>query len=570
MDFGGKLEELNLTRDEINRLGEALKDDRFRELLSEYAAEISDPENKRRYEEEITLLEKDRGMNVQFIHPEGHHVLKTRSADGKIFINVCSSQLIDQPSCEAARNRDGKPGQNWRLPFSLTPGRTDRDSGGNSCVIYDVVFHPDALYMAAKNARFLKLIHRTALDGIEDSFHIKLDKDKIKQLKMRYKGVAHPAVIRTPIPGHDQKNRTTCEEDVMSFPYPDENQTAPETKSSSSQSPEDKQPITPQYTLKYRSVVDLQDYRCSRDSGPGARPREIVITVDVPLLRSAQDADLSVTERRLVLEAPEPAYRLELPLAYPVDEDKGDAKFNKTKKQLTITLPVRPVKTPQISFDEMKSNANDQEAVLEPDHTEPEWCDTAALQRSPDRFPLASEPQLIDLTTEPQTHKMSNDLIINPTENRTEPQEPEPDRSVEVVPNNEDEMNINQAADSSSDTSSVSESLSLHGPDEKRANPESDATAVLQTDDNALIHQQTSGSETPANQQLNPPMNSSQEAEKPKRSSEDCESDVTERIMEDAGIRSEEAALLRETDAVGSHMTSATLSFQNSLRFDLD
>lgn len=462
MDIGSKLEELNLTRDEINRLGEALKDDKFRELLNEYAAEISDPENKRRYEEEITQLEKDRGMNVQFIHPEGHHVLKTRSAGGKIFINVCSSQLIDKPSCEAARNRDGIPGQNWRLPFSLTPGRTDRDAGGNSCVIYDVVFHPDALYMAAKNARFMKLIHRTALDGIEDSFRIKLDKDKIKQLKMRYKGVAHPAVIRTPIPGHDQKNRSTYE-DMMSFPYPDENQTAPEPKSSSSQSPpnpEDKQPITPQYTLKYRSVVDLQDYRCSRDSGPGARPREIVITVDVPLLRSAQDADLSVTERCLVLEAPEPAYRLELPLAYPVDEDKGDAKFNKTKKQLTITLPVRPVKTPQISCDEMKSNANDeadQEAVLEPDHTEPkrcqEACDTAALQRFPDmRFPLASEPQLIDLTTEPQTHKMSNDLIINPTENWTEPQEPEPDRSVEVVPNNEDEMNINRAVDSSSDT----------------------------------------------------------------------------------------------------------------------
>lgn len=443
MEFGSKLEELNLTRDEINRLGKALKDDKFRELLSEYAAEISDPENKRRYEEEITQLEKDRGMNVQFIHPEGHHVLKTRSAGGKIFINVCSSQLIDKPSCEAARNRDGKPGQNWRLPFSLTPGRTDRDASGNSCVIYDVVFHPDTLYMAAKNARFLKLIHRTALDGIEDSFHIKLDKDKIKQLKMRYKGVAHPAVIRTPIPGHDQKNRSACEEEVMSFPYPDENQTAPEPKSSSSQSPpnpEDKQPITPQYTLKYRSVVDLQDYRCSRDSGPGARPREIVITVDVPLLRSAQDADLSVTERRLVLEAPEPAYRLELPLAYPVDEDKGDAKFNKTKKQLTITLPVRPVKTPQISCDETKSNANDQGAVLEPDHAEPERCDTADM-----RFPLASEPQFIDLTAELQTHKMSSELIINPTENRTEPQEPELDRSVEVVSNN-------RAVGSSSDT----------------------------------------------------------------------------------------------------------------------
>lgn len=455
MDFGCKLEELNLTSDEINRLGEALKDDKFRELLNEYAEEMSDPENRRRYEEEITQLEKDRGMNVRFIHPEGNHVLKTSSAGGKIFINVCSSQLIDKPSCEAARDRAGKPGQNWRLPFSLTPGRMDRDASGNSCVIYDVVFHPDALHMAAKDARFMKLIHRTVTDGIEDSFHIKLDKGKIKQLKMRYKGVAHPAVIRRPIPGQNQKNQSACEEDMMSFPYPDENQTTPEPKASSIQSlpnPDDKQPIKPQYTLKYRSVVDLQDYRCSRDSAPGARPREIVITVDVPLLKSAQDADLSVTERRLVLEAPEPAYRLDLLLAYPVDEDKGDAKFNKTKKQLMITLPVRPEKTLQINCDETKSTANyeadqnSQEVVLEPVHKEPR--DTAALHCSPDmRFRSASEPQFIDLTTEPQTHETSDNLI-NPTENQTELQEP--DQYVEVAPINEDESN--RAVDSSSDT----------------------------------------------------------------------------------------------------------------------
>ncbi|KAK7141806.1 hypothetical protein R3I94_011482 [Phoxinus phoxinus] len=375
MDFGSKLEELNLTRDEMNRFSKALKDEKFRELLQEYAAEISDPENRRRYEEEITQMEEDRGINVQFIHPEANHVLKTRTARGKCFINVCSNPRIDEPSCEAARDRGGEPGQNWRLPFSLTPGRDDRDAAGNSCEVYDVVFHPEALHMAAKNARFMKLIHSTAIGGIEDSFHIKIDRAQMKQLKMKYKGVAHPAVIRRPIPGHDQKNRSAGE-DMLSFPHSD-----PEPEASQSPpNPDDtrsKQPIKPHYTVKYRSVVDLQDYRCSRDSGPGARPREIVVIIDVPLLGSALDAEMCVTERRLVLEAPEPAYRLDLTLAYPVDEEKGDAKFNKTKKQLTITLPVRPAETPelQMSCDEAKSNGNEEadqnpkEEGLDPDHT---------------------------------------------------------------------------------------------------------------------------------------------------------------------------------------------------------
>ncbi|XP_077077813.1 protein kintoun [Siphateles boraxobius] len=381
MDFGSKLEELNLTRDEMNRFGKALKDEKFCELLQEYAAEISDPENRRRYEEEITQMEEDRGIHVQFIHPEANHVLKTRSARGKCFVNICSNPRIDEPSCEAARDRGGEPGQNWRIPFSLTPGRADRDAAGNSCEVYDVVFHPDALHMAAKNARFMKLIHSTAIGGIEDSFHIKIDREQIKHLKMKYKGVAHPAVIRRPIPGHDQKNQSSGE-DMLSFPYPDENQIGQELEPEGSQSPSNpddtksKQPIKPHYTVKYRSVVDLQDYRYSRDSGPGARPREIIVIIDVPLLGSALHAEVCVTERRLVLEAPEPAYRLDLPLAYPVDEEKGDAKFDKTKKQLTITLPVRPAKTPelQMSCDEAKSNVNEEadqnpkEEGLDPDH----------------------------------------------------------------------------------------------------------------------------------------------------------------------------------------------------------
>ncbi|XDV43867.1 hypothetical protein PO909_012262 [Leuciscus waleckii] len=554
----------------MNRFGKALKDEKFRELLLEYAAEISDPENRTRYEEEITQMEEDRGFNVQFIHPEANHVLKTRSARGKCFINICSNPRIDEPSCKAARDRGGEPGQNWRLPFSLTPGRADRDAAGNSCEVYDVVFHPDALHMASKNARFMKLIHSTAIGGIEDSFHIEINREQIKQLRMRYKGVAHPAVIRRPIPGHDQKNQSSGE-DMLSFPYPDENRTGPEPEPEASQRPPNpddtrsKQPITPHYTVKYRSVVDLQDYRCSRDSGPGTRPREIVVIIDVPLLGSALDAEVCVTERRLVLEAPEPAYRLDLPLAYPVDEEKGDAKFNKTKKQLTITLPVRPVKTPelQMSCDEAKSNVNEeadqnpQEEGLDPDHTDldldhtgggldPDHTDLdpdhteggldldhTESERSQLTCDTPFEPQFTDLTTERQTHE------INPTENRTEP-----DRSVE------DETNINRAVDSSSDTGFVRESHRLHSSDEEAEN------TSLQADNTTLIHQQTSSSVT---EQEDP--NSSREAEDPetKCSSGDRGS------AGNAGIRSEDP-VLRET----SHMTSAALCFQNTLRFDLD
>lgn len=62
--------DLNVTQDEIERIGKALKDETFRKLFAEYAEEISDPKNREIYENEIAQMEAERGMNIQFIHPK--------------------------------------------------------------------------------------------------------------------------------------------------------------------------------------------------------------------------------------------------------------------------------------------------------------------------------------------------------------------------------------------------------------------------------------------------------------------------------------------------------------------
>lgn len=43
------IKDLNLTNDEIHRLGKAFKDPEFCKLFAEYAEELNDPENKRRF-----------------------------------------------------------------------------------------------------------------------------------------------------------------------------------------------------------------------------------------------------------------------------------------------------------------------------------------------------------------------------------------------------------------------------------------------------------------------------------------------------------------------------------------
>uniref|UniRef100_A0A3B4V6V6 Protein kintoun n=1 Tax=Seriola dumerili TaxID=41447 RepID=A0A3B4V6V6_SERDU len=310
MEVGEKLKELDMTVDEIDRLTKAFKDEKFRGLLREYAQELSDPENKKRYEEEIKLLEQERGNTIEFINPEPFRSLKT-SVNGrqKCFINICANDKIGRPACECGVSEYGRRGQCWSLPHSLHPGRPDTDPKGNKIVIYDVIFHPDTLYIASKNKRFMDMVDNTAIQGIQNAFKVTLDKNNVREMNTRYKGTPRPCVIRKPIPGYKAKEPSE-KPDPLAFPYPDEkrpttsSQTkptdSPATKNSSDVQPasfqiqpqKTKEPTKPNYTIKYRSFVDLQDFRCSRDSARSPRPKEIVVTIDMPLLKSVTDTSL--------------------------------------------------------------------------------------------------------------------------------------------------------------------------------------------------------------------------------------------------------------------------------------
>ncbi|XP_071399809.1 protein kintoun [Centroberyx affinis] len=357
MEVGEELKELNMTADEIDRLTKAFRDEKFRKMLFDYTAELSDPENKKKYEEEIRLLEQERGNSIDFIHPEPFRALRT-SLNGKqkCFINICANEKVAKPEFNWGTSEGGRRGQYWSLPHTLHPGRQDRDPKGNKIMIYDVIFHPDTLHMASRNQRFMDMVDNIAIKGIQDGFKVTLDKNNVREMTIKYKGTPQPSVIKKPIPGYKAKE-PAAQPDPLAFPYPDEKRpttatTAPKITDNGDAKPmtfqiqpqKPKEPTVPNYTLKYRSFIDLQDFRCSRDSAQSPRPKEIVVTIDMPLLKSASDTSLEVNGKNLLLESKKPAYRLELPLAYPVDEDKGEAKFNKQKRQLTITLPVLPSK----------------------------------------------------------------------------------------------------------------------------------------------------------------------------------------------------------------------------------
>lgn len=342
------LEDLDLSGEEVQRLTTAFQDPEFRRMFSEYAEELTDPENRRRYEAEITALERERGVEVRFVHPEPGHVLRT-SLDGarRCFVNVCSNALVGAPTSRPSYG-SAAAGSQWSLPYSLAPGREYAGGRGTRYTVYDVVFHPNALALAQRHERFRQMLDATALEAVEKQFGVKLDHRNAKTLKINYKGTPEAAVLRTPLPGGvPDWVEGEMESPLPDFPYP---YRCPAVAGSSAVSepsapspPEavlQPAPTEPRYNVVQRHHVDLQDYRCSRDSAPSPVPQELVVTIELPLLRSAEQAALEVTGKLLCLDSRKPDYRLRLSLPYLVDDSRGKAQFNKARRQLVVTLPV--------------------------------------------------------------------------------------------------------------------------------------------------------------------------------------------------------------------------------------
>lgn len=338
-----RLEELELSAEEAERLQRAFRDGRFRALFAEYAAELTDPEQRRLYEEEVAALERERGVSVRFIHPTAGYVLRTSQAGSRrCYLNVCSNAHVGPPQARAEAG-----GQRWALPFSLAPGREELGRGGRRRTIYDVVFHPAALRLAARSARFRRLLSDTALEAVERHCAVQLDRANAAVLRgVQYKGVPQVPVIRSPLPGGAPPPPDDSSP-LPPFPYPPAAAPPPPPAAAAPSAARSPGPTTPRWSICHRSYVDLQDHRCCRDSAPSPVPRELVVTVELPLLRSASQAALEIRGRELRLDSPRPAYRLRLRLPYDVDESGGRAAFNKAQRRLQVTLPVLPPPRPR-------------------------------------------------------------------------------------------------------------------------------------------------------------------------------------------------------------------------------
>eukprot|EP00731_Ephydatia_muelleri_P035922 Em0179g12a len=255
-------EDFDLTQEEADRLKSALKDEKFRKLLSEYVEEISDPANKRQYEEEIIQLESERGVNVKFVNPTPGFVLKSvQLSDGKRHLSI------------SVRVRQ------WRKHHQNLPWARCTERIGPSHSVYPQAertwtnLAKDACVRCGIIPRHLRSLHLCVV--------------------IRFTACSWSSTqsLGSPIKGSTLKRQH-------------------------------QKPLNePNYTITHHDEFSMLDYTYSKESTLIRRPRELVVSVELPGVLSADCIKLDVFEKQLSLECSDPIYHLELPLPYPVHEE---------------------------------------------------------------------------------------------------------------------------------------------------------------------------------------------------------------------------------------------------------
>lgn len=337
--------DLDITNDEMKKFSEALKKEEFRKMFLDYCEEIQDPKNKKLYEEEITQLENERGIDITFINPEPGYVIKTSvNGESKAFINVAQSDKVEKPKSVSA-TENNQSGFSWQIPYTQAPPRRDIDRKGGLCTVYDVVFHPDALELAKKDKRFRKIVTDTACDAVQETYKVQIDKVNLKFPKMKFKGTARPTVIRKKNIEFKPDENLKPEDDPLNGIYPPLN----EEKENKKPKPVTPKPTAvpkyaiPKYTITHRRNVEYHEMTDELDAKLNVTiPKELIVSIDLPLLKTTDEVQLDVTKTNIFLlsERKDAKYKLEIKLPYSVDENDGSAKFDKSTRKLVITLPV--------------------------------------------------------------------------------------------------------------------------------------------------------------------------------------------------------------------------------------
>ncbi len=71
-------------------------------------------------------------------------------------------------------------------------------------------------------------------------------------------------------------------------------------------------PSEPRYNILHSGEFTMQDFTYDRESSQIKRPKKLVVSVELPGVKSPSTVELDIFEKRLTLECAHPTYKLDV------------------------------------------------------------------------------------------------------------------------------------------------------------------------------------------------------------------------------------------------------------------
>ena len=361
-----------ITRKEARDLLHALDKPEFSGLMDNYINEISDPNNIKETNQFLKESEerKDLPSNVKLCKPTPGFCIKSEKYNikrpgnrQKVFINICSYDEVPEPKSDSNNM--------WSLPHLLNKGRHDQDKNKKVCTTFDVVFNSKAIKLSNENIAFKKFVCDTAINGINNQLlaktEEKISSDFVVKTKFNYKGLEVAYINIHSLNKGEMDDRKEPNEfhktEIMKEVEKIKNESKKEDKKEEEDDDEEKvydQPDVgeinkdikiqkeidinnkvPIYKIKYSNTFDINNFFYQPEGVNEVQEnyKRMIIDIETPRMNSAGDAELEVDIKQLKFSYKD-IYKLDIALPIEIKKETVRAKFDKTRKILSISADI--------------------------------------------------------------------------------------------------------------------------------------------------------------------------------------------------------------------------------------
>ncbi|XP_026465543.1 PIH1 domain-containing protein 1-like [Ctenocephalides felis] len=264
-------------------------------------------------------------MPFKIVKPSPGLCVKTHTIpdNKKVFVNICQTDAVPPPkditTDELLDILGSMDADSYKIPMSIGEPKNDIDNKKQSVIVIDIAIHPSYFVKIIDDDIFKSFLFRVVFEALEFKHNITVNHEEFIILKNK-KAFGQ-------LQSHKIQDRDLAKMKGIEIPGDQNNE---DTKK--------KQPMIEE-VMDILPKTRTPQYRILREPDIG-EPKKLLGEFLLTGVFSTKEFYLDIGEDRIVLEAPNSGFFLDIFIPYNINQDGVAAEFNKHSSILKVTMPV--------------------------------------------------------------------------------------------------------------------------------------------------------------------------------------------------------------------------------------